>query len=238
MTRILALTALLLTACSPVLEPPEAFEPTPGPGLLDQLLQQERAEGVQYGALYLDIPEMGRTEFDAIYIEPSEAWCVYFDRFLAGDGISCEAWHQWDRLCRVARAEGLAAPADQGWDRFFSDPPWIIATYEDADRWLEDEPKLPVWRDFYLEVDQYESTLIPHPERLMVDIYDDARPSVLHRFEEDDDGLQVAFETDLRGLHYAWTGQDWEEADHDVIEGFAAVEWRDVPRCLPPQPID
>ena len=28
------------------------------------------------------------------------------------------------------------------------------------------------------------------------------------------------------------------ETDHDVIEGFAAVEWRDVPRCLPPQPID
>lgn len=230
MRRLTLALLPLLAAC---------VAPLPGPGVepvqddddgstFADLMARPRVEGGTRGTLEVDMPELGQTTFDAIYVEPAQDDCLQFERFLAGDGISCEAWYQWEQTCRQAEREGVAAPSMQGWDRFFGEPPWILATYEDFDQLLDEAGPLPEARDVYFEIDQYSADYQAH----QLDIFDDYGPGLLLRAEEDDRGLQLEFATPLLGLYYFWDGQGWALMDQP-IDDRALVQWIDVPRCAP-----
>jgi len=237
--RLSLLALLLLSACvaPPTLhnpdEPEPTPEPTPEPRSFDELMADPRIEGQTRGTLTVDMPWLGQTQFDAIYVEPGTTCGQGFHEFLAGDGISCEAWQQWEATCRQAQEEGIDDAIHWGWNRFWGDPPWILASYEDADGWLADTRDLPLATSFYFEIDQSHSW-IETPDGPRQDIYSEwgAEIGVLQSFEEDEDGLQVEFDTGLSGLYVQFIDGEWVPfEDDEQPTGLTRVRWIDVPRC-------
>lgn len=226
----LALLALLLTGCiaGPPLQP-EPWQPDDDGSTFLDLLGQPRVDGSLRGTLQVGMPELGQTVFDAIYLDYEEERCLSWRGLMAGDGISCEAFYQWERTCQQALLEGVEGHRMQGWDRFFGEPPWILQTWGNFDQLVE-EVHLPMERQIHFEIDQY--GYWGDPEPMMVDIFDDFDDALITRVEETLDGLQVEFETPRKGLYYYWDGDEWAPTTKP-LSGRSPVRWNDVPRCTP-----